>query len=457
MGVTDRLRAAWSWRWNRARQSLPHATVVYARSRALLGGHRLPPGNDETVTPADPTDRARLLRRSQQYGPIFRATFLRQFSVCVTDLAMARRLLSAHGDDLQSMSIDITAVVPEGFMRAMKGEMHRRYRKALVRAVVSGDLLRAVPMLDAVIATRLRQYADSVAEHQNSAEAFHTMCGEIAERLLLVLFCDAPPDTETSAQLASLLAGLAEPHRLWNVDSGQAERAGAVMRALSAVADSLVAAEETPPAIVARLRAAGALDEIMLANVTYMLRVGSADLKTFFEWIVRWAVADAERWEALGQEASDPVRWSQPGSPEQRFPNAWALTLEVLRHTQSDRLMRRVMRDFVFDGFLIPKGSVLRIGTWEAHHDPRAFEAPLEFRPQRFLEHAPEAATFSPFGLDQHVCPFSSASIQLGTLFVAVLARTMRVTLLNDGPGVIGVHHWEPPKGFSAALTAREG
>lgn len=457
MRVTDRLRAAWSWRWRRARQSLPHATVVYARYRALLGRHRLPPGNEETVTPADPTDRARLLRRSHVYGPIFRATFLRQFSVCVTDLAMARRLLSAHGDDLQSMSIDISAVVPEGFMRAMKGELHRRYRKALVRAVVSGDLLRAIPLLDAVIATRLREYADSASDHQNRAAAFHAMCGDIAERLLLVLFCDAPPGTETSAQLSSLLAGLSEPHRLWDVDSSQAARARAVMRALSTVADSLVATGGTPPVILARLRAAEALDDIMLANVTYMLRVGSSDLTTFFEWIVRWAVTDAARWEALVHEASDPARWTQSGSPEQRFPLAWALTLEVLRHTQSDRLMRRVVRDFVFEGFLIPKGSVLRVGTWEAHHDASAFEAPLEFRPQRFLEQAPDAATFSPFGIDQHVCPFSSASVQLGTLFAAVLARTMRVTLLHDGPGVIGVHHWEPPKGFSAALTPREG
>lgn len=66
-----------------------------------------------------------------------------------------------------------------------------------------------------------------------------------------------------------------------------------------------------------------------------------------------------------------------------------AFVLETLRTNQSELLMRRAQRDFVFDGFLIPKHATVRVCLWESHKSPDAFASPLEFQPDRFLSAPP--------------------------------------------------------------------
>ena len=56
---------------------------------------------------------------------------------------------------LRPVTIDIKPLVPGGFMRQMDGEVHRRYRKALVHAVNAADGGRVGPLLEAVIAEAL--------------------------------------------------------------------------------------------------------------------------------------------------------------------------------------------------------------------------------------------------------------------------------------------------------------
>jgi cytochrome P450 len=41
--------------------------------------------------------------------------------------------------------------------------------------------------------------------------------------------------------------------------------------------------------------------------------------------------------------------------------------------------------DDVFDGYFIPRGTLLLANSWAITHDPEVYEAPDEFRPERFL------------------------------------------------------------------------
>ncbi|XP_004301915.1 PREDICTED: flavonoid 3',5'-hydroxylase-like [Fragaria vesca subsp. vesca] len=61
-------------------------------------------------------------------------------------------------------------------------------------------------------------------------------------------------------------------------------------------------------------------------------------------------------------------------------------------------------------GFYIPKGSTIFLNAWAIHRDPIVWEAPLEFRPQRFLnpsnkfDYLGNKFHFLPFGSGRRVC-----------------------------------------------------
>ncbi|MCR3829608.1 cytochrome P450, partial [Pseudomonas aeruginosa] len=67
---------------------------------------------------------------------------------------------------------------------------------------------------------------------------------------------------------------------------------------------------------------------------------------------------------------------------------------------------RQVTADIEVFGQRLKRGDVTMVSSWITQRDPRWFEAPLEFRPERFLEpaHWPRGAYF-PFGLGDRACP----------------------------------------------------
>ena len=172
-----------------------------------------------------------------------------------------------------------------------------------------------------------------------------------------------------------------------------------------------------------------------------MVEMGRYDLRGLLRWISKYAAENPAWLERIAADAD--------GSAAEAF------VLETLRMDQSERLMRRVRRDIVFDGFLIPKGSMLRVCMWEAHKSEHAFARPFEFDPSRFCANAPNSDQFSPFGLDHHQCPFASTSILLARQFLQVLARECRLRPVGGGAAVRGAYHWEPAPDFALQLQRR--
>jgi cytochrome P450 len=130
-----------------------------------------------------------------------------------------------------------------------------------------------------------------------------------------------------------------------------------------------------------------------------------------------------------------------------------AIVFETLRLEQSEVLYRTPVDDVVFDNYLIPKGSIMRGCLWEGHKDEKIFPEPFKFDPDRFLGRDYKIEEYAPFGLDKTRCIGSSLVIDLGGIFVEILLKNFKVTLVADGPPVMGQYHWEPNPGFSVVLT----
>ena len=447
-----RVRDGVQWRLRHVRRQwlarVPHHSILYATVRSALSRRALPPGDRRSLAPEDGTDRTVILRRAQQYGPIFSATSIDQFCVCITDLELGRQLLTTHADALRPLTIDIAALVPGGFMRQMEGDTHRHYRKALARAVISSDLNAISGSLRVMVNTTLREYASTASIHENAPTALHAALTTTATAMLVRLFFGVDEHDGAFASLMRAFRALGPAKMAWAV--GATEQAAftdlrAQVRALVATRGMDVR-NAGPPCIASRLAAVDALDDTMLGNLIYMVEMGRFDMSVFFGWLMRYASAHS---------ALLPLLAAERAASTDDTPNATAFVLETLRRNQSDRLMRRAKHDIVFGQWLIPKFALVRIGMWEAHHNGLSFPEPLLFSPSRFQSSDPRSDTFSPFGVDKHVCPFAQVSMQLATIFLTTLAAGFEPTLFNDGPPVIGMFHWEPHPRSSVSLTAR--
>jgi cytochrome P450 len=86
-------------------------------------------------------------------------------------------------------------------------------------------------------------------------------------------------------------------------------------------------------------------------------------------------------------------------------------------------------------GFDIPVGTSFLMSQWVSHRDPRYFDAPEEFRPERWaderMRHLPKFAYF-PFGGGPRLCIGAPLAMLEAVLIVATIAQQFRFELVAD-------------------------
>jgi cytochrome P450 len=102
------------------------------------------------------------------------------------------------------------------------------------------------------------------------------------------------------------------------------------------------------------------------------------------------------------------------------YPPAWGMARVAIEDTE-------------IAGYPIPKGCGVSLAQWVVHRDPRWFEAPLEFRPERWesdqVKKLPRFAYF-PFGGGPRQCIGNNFAVMEATLLLATLAQQFRISLV---------------------------
>jgi len=79
----------------------------------------------------------------------------------------------------------------------------------------------------------------------------------------------------------------------------------------------------------------------------------------------------------------------------------------------------------------VPKGTTIFISTWVSHRDPRWFDDPLEFRPDRwnndFAKTLPRFA-YLPLGGGPRICIGNSFALMEAALILASVLRRYHLT-----------------------------
>lgn len=154
-------------------------------------------------------------------------------------------------------------------------------------------------------------------------------------------------------------------------------------------------------------------------------------------------------------------------SDRQSLPYTEALVKEIHRwHVVSPMgFPHRVSEDDIYNGYYIPKGSLVIPNQWYMLHDRHSFSEPMEFRPERFLVHEDRRPETDPrsvcFGFGRRVCPGSLvADTSLWLLTAMTLAVFDVKKALKDGveitpevdPSSGAVSH---PKPFKCTIQPR--
>ncbi|TDL20071.1 cytochrome P450 [Rickenella mellea] len=79
----------------------------------------------------------------------------------------------------------------------------------------------------------------------------------------------------------------------------------------------------------------------------------------------------------------------------------------------------------VYNGYFIPKGSIVMANIWQMAHDPDVYHDPFDFKPERFLGETPEPDPHSfTFGFGRRICPGKELA---DTSLFLVICQTLAV------------------------------
>lgn len=89
------------------------------------------------------------------------------------------------------------------------------------------------------------------------------------------------------------------------------------------------------------------------------------------------------------------------------------------------------------NGMLVPANTTAMVNMWAITHDPRVWEDPQEFKPERFIEADVDVRggdlRLAPFGAGRRVCPGKNLGLVTVNLWVAKLVQ--RFNWVQDDSG----------------------
>ena len=130
------------------------------------------------------------------------------------------------------------------------------------------------------------------------------------------------------------------------------------------------------------------------------------------------------------------------------YPAAWGMA-------------RLAVEDHEIAGYPVTKGMGVAMAQWVVHRDPRWYDAPEEFRPERWEDdlwkRLPRFAYF-PFGGGPRQCIGNAFALMEATLILATVARKFRLRLVANHPvAPLASITLRPRYGVGVTLESRPG
>ncbi|GFY64859.1 cytochrome P450 2B11 [Trichonephila inaurata madagascariensis] len=155
-------------------------------------------------------------------------------------------------------------------------------------------------------------------------------------------------------------------------------------------------------------------EEMLEGNLAVLFLGASDTISSSLGWLLRLMCkykdmqdkVYAEVIEAVGKDGK--VRYED----RHRIPFTFAVLMEMQRFGSIVPLSgtRKAINDIPVRGYVIPKGSDITANLWALHNDPKYWDKPEEFRPERFLTDngtklIKQPPSYAPFSVGKRNCP----------------------------------------------------
>ncbi|KAJ8262230.1 hypothetical protein GJAV_G00164080 [Gymnothorax javanicus] len=182
-------------------------------------------------------------------------------------------------------------------------------------------------------------------------------------------------------------------------------------------------------------------DDHVLMTAAEAFGAGVETTTTTLIWVLAFLLHNPEVQEKIHQELDEQIgRDRTPTLADRgRLPYMESTLSEVMRiRPVTPVLVPHVARQNTsIGGHHIPKGTRVVVNMWSIHHDPRLWEEPEKFMPERFLDNEGQRISppyFMPFGAGPRVCLGESlAKLEL-FLFTSWLLQRFVFTLPPGAP-----------------------
>ncbi|XP_064633681.1 cytochrome P450 2F3-like [Lineus longissimus] len=172
-------------------------------------------------------------------------------------------------------------------------------------------------------------------------------------------------------------------------------------------------------------------DEQLKQNILDLFFAGSETTNTTLRWAIIYMMLYPEVQQKIQKELDLVIgRERFPRTEDRaRLHYTESVLLEIQRHCTMGPLAipHTATTDAEFLGHSIPKGAMMIANIWAVHHDPRLWEKPYEFQPERFLDAEGifrSSEYVIPFSVGRRVCLGEAlAKVELYIYFTTLLQR----------------------------------
>ncbi|XP_055940830.1 cytochrome P450 18a1-like [Argiope bruennichi] len=169
---------------------------------------------------------------------------------------------------------------------------------------------------------------------------------------------------------------------------------------------------------------------MLMNNAIDLFDAGSETVRTSIHWFIYVMAAFPDVQKKVQKEIMEVI--GSEKTPEymdmRNMPYTHAVMLEIMRWKTivALNLVHYALEDATVGGYTIPKGTTVIANFWAVHHDPRYWDEPEEFKPERFLSKDGKSVVkqsyFMPFSLGRRVCPGESmAYLEMFLYFTSIL------------------------------------
>ncbi len=205
----------------------------------------------------------------------------------------------------------------------------------------------------------------------------------------------------------------------------------------------------------------GMTDQQLRDEVMTLLLAGHETTAVSLSWIWYLLAQYPEVEKKLWSELHRVLNGKSPGTQDlSKLPYTERVVKEAMRlYPPAWAVVRNALKDCEIGGYRVPAGATVVVSQWVMHRDPRYYEQPERFNPDRWLDERAKAApkfAYFPFGGGPRTCIGASFAAMEAALVLAAIAQRFQIRIAQGHPvELLPTITLRPRHGIQAVLTRR--